>query len=51
VGPFVLSLPLISFMALLGACQQAQDLRAVSTVARQTLALVSLGLRAADGLI
>jgi hypothetical protein len=43
-GAFILSLPLISFIAFLSAWQQRHDLRAISQVARETLVLVPLGL-------
>jgi hypothetical protein len=43
-GAFILSMPLISFIAFLSAWQQRHDLRSISLVSRETLVLVPLGL-------
>lgn len=44
LGAFLLTLPLVSVLALLTAWQQRHDLPALSRVARETLVLVPLGL-------
>src|SRR6266542_869430 len=44
LGAFLLTLPIVSIIAFISACQRQHDLPTISRVARETLILVPLGL-------